>query len=130
MNDSIADLLTRLRNAKMAEHRYVDVLYSKVNIGILKIFQEKGFIINYLPKAEIYRIRVFLRYNRDKERTCAIKGVKRISKPSTRKYVTYDKIPLVYGSLAIPVISTSKGIMDGKQAREKKLGGEHLCTIW
>lgn len=130
MNDSIADLLTRVRNAKMAEHRYVDVLYSKTNSGILKIFQEQGFIINYLPKAEVYRIRVFLRYKRDKDRTCAIRGLRRISKPSVRKYVTCDKIPLVYGGLGVSIISTSRGIMDGRRAREEKLGGEHLCNIW
>lgn len=130
MCDSIADLLTRIRNAIMAEHRYVDVLYSKINIGILKIFQEQGFIINYLPKEEVHLIRVFLRYKRDKDRTCAIRGLRRISKPSVRRYVTCGKIPLVYGGLGIPIISTSQGIMDGKRARKEKLGGEHLCNIW
>lgn len=130
MIDSIADLLTRIRNAKMAEHKYVDVLYSKTNSGILKIFQEQGFIINYIPKVEEYRIRVFLRYRRDKIRTSAIRGLKRISKLSARRYVTCNQIPLVYGGLGTSIISTSRGIMDGKRAREEKLGGEHLCNIW
>ena len=114
----------------MAEHKYVDVLYSKTNSGILKIFQEQGFIINYIPKVEEYRIRIFLRYRRDKIRTSAIRGLRRISKLSARRYVTCNQIPLVYGGFGTSVISTSRGIMDGKRAREEKLGGEHLCNIW
>ena len=128
ISDPIADFLTRIRNAKEAEHRFVDVSYSKVNVGILKVLQEEGYIEKFLVRRELYQIRVFLRYN--KSRLCAIQKLKRVSKPGVRKYLSQRKIPKVFGGLGLAILSTSKGIVSGERAKELGVGGEHLCNLW
>lgn len=129
-NDPIADLLTRLRNASLARHRYIDLGYSKMKEAIVKILKEKGFVAHYLVKEEkkIGTMRVFLKY--DSERKPIIHGLKRESKSSLRKYVPYGQIPRVLAGMGISIISTSKGVMEGDQAREQKIGGELLCSAW
>ena len=130
LNDPIADLLTRIRNANMAKHRFVDVPHSKMKEAIVKVLKEKGFVAHYLVKEENRKglMRVFLKYVG--ERKCIINGLKRSSTPSLRKYVSSKKIPRVLGGIGIAIISTSQGVVSGDAAREQKLGGELLCFIW
>jgi small subunit ribosomal protein S8 len=130
MNDPIADLLTRIRNATDAEHRYIDIEWSKMKEAIVQILKNMGFIAHYLIKEENKKstMRVFLKYAN--ERTSVIQGIKRVSKPSARHYIGHDEIPTIMGGLGIVILSTPKGVMDGKQAHQQKLGGEHLCTVW
>lgn len=129
-NDPIAELLVKVRNAKRAEHRYVDVPFSKVKEAIVKILKNEGFIAHYLVKEENRKgtMRIFLKYA--KGRSPVIMGMKRVSRPSLRKYVSHDQIPVVLGGMGISILSTSKGIMIGKTAKEQKLGGELLCLVW
>lgn len=128
-SDSIADLLTRIRNALMAEHLYVDVQHSKMREAIVKILKQSGFIAHYLVKEENRKrtMRVFLRYD---DRKPVIRQLKRVSKPSRRVYVPAAKIPYVFGNMGISVLSTSQGVLEGSVARSKNLGGELLCLVW
>lgn len=129
-NDPISDLLTRIRNAGKAKNRYFDIGHSNVKESIVKILKEKGFISHFLIKEENKKatIRVFLKYSLSRE--SAVQGLKRMSKPSLRQYVSYSKIPSVFKGMGISILSTSHGIMDGKSAKEKKVGGELLCLVW
>ncbi|WP_100934503.1 30S ribosomal protein S8 [Candidatus Chlamydia corallus] len=129
-SDSIADLLTRIRNALMAEHLYVDVEHSKMREAIVKILKHKGFLAHYLVKEENRKraMRVFLQYSDD--RKPVIHQLKRVSKPSRRVYVSVAKIPYVFGNMGISVLSTSQGVMEGSLARSKNIGGELLCLVW
>ncbi|MCH9627626.1 MAG: 30S ribosomal protein S8 [Chlamydiales bacterium] len=129
-SDPIADLLTRIRNASSAKHRYLDVDWSKMREAIVKILKENGFVAHYLVKEENKRktMRVFLKYTSD--RVGVIHGLKRVSKPSLRKYIPSQKIPTVLGGMGISIVSTSKGVVDGKTARELNIGGELLCLAW
>lgn len=126
-NDPIAELLTKIRNAKLAKHLYVDINLSRIKLNIIKILDEQGFIKNFLINEEMKKIRVFLKY---KGRESVIHDLQRVSKSSLRKYVGYKDIPLVYGGLGINIISTSKGIIDDETARQMKVGGEILCYVW
>ncbi|MCX7911416.1 MAG: 30S ribosomal protein S8 [Dehalococcoidales bacterium] len=130
VNDPIADMLTRIRNAIMARHDSVLVPFSKMKLAIAKILKEEGFIKDY----EIVRgkpsrtIKIHLRYFDD--RTPAITGLKRVSKPGLRVYVGRDEIPRVYSGLGVAILSTSKGIRTGQQAFRMRCGGELLCYVW
>ena len=126
-NDPIAELLTKIRNAKSAKHLYVDLNLSRIKLDITKILFEQGYINKYLVNDENKKIRVFLKY---RGRQSVIKDLQRVSKPSLRKYVGYKDIPLVYGGLGINILSTSKGIIDDETARQMKVGGELLCYVW
>jgi small subunit ribosomal protein S8 len=130
LNDPLSDLLTRLRNASRAKHRYVDVGYSKMKEAVIKILKEKGFVAHYLIKEEKKKgtVRVFLKYAGQREPV--IRGLKRISKPSLRKYVSCGRIPRVFGGMGISILSTSRGVMEGSVARQQKIGGELLCLAW
>jgi len=130
LNDPIADLLTRIRNASRARHRYVDVGFSKMKEAVIKILKEKGFVAHYLIKEEKKKgtLRVFLKYTPWREPV--IKGITRVSKSSLRKYVSCQEIPNVFGGMGISIISTSMGVIDGHTAKEKKVGGELLCLAW
>lgn len=127
-NDPIADFLTRIRNAKDAKHRYVDIPLSQVKKRLVQILKEQGFIENFLVNTEKRIIRIFLRYNA--KRRAVIQGLVRISKPGLRKYAGYIKIPKVRNGMGIAIVSTSKGILDGEAAKKEKVGGEILCYIW
>ncbi len=128
MHDPISDLLTRIRNARQARHRYVDFRVSKVKVNILKILQLQGFVEHFLVDDESGKGRVFLKYAEGREPV--IQGLKRMSTPGLRRYVGVDEIPRVLGGLGIAILSTSKGIMDGETARKQRLGGELLCLVW
>lgn len=126
-NDPIAELLTKIRNAKAAQHRYVDLNHSKMKIMILGILKHHGFIENFLV-GEKHKVRVFLRYT--KKREPVINGLKRVSTSGLRRYIGYDKIPRVFNGMGIAILSTPKGVIDGETARNLKVGGELLCTVW
>ncbi len=128
LSDPIADMLTRIRNAILCKHRYVDVNFSKINLSILSVFEESGFIFNFLTNDELRKIRVFLRY--DRERESVITNLKRLSKPGRRKYSKWFDVPIFRRGLGISVVSTSKGMISGKKAKEEKVGGELICSIW
>lgn len=127
-NDPIAELLTNIRNAKDAKRRFLDINKSREKINILKILKEKRVIDEFLISDEKRKIRIFLKYF--KGGLPAINGLKRVSKPGLRKYVPCDKIPKVFDGLGFAILSTSKGILDDKTAKEKRVGGELLCFIW
>jgi small subunit ribosomal protein S8 len=127
-NDPIAELLTKIRNAKGAQHRYVDLSFSKIKVKILEIMKTHGFIENYLVNEENHKIRVFLKYKRTRE--SVINGLTRISKNGLRRYIGYARIPRVFNGMGIAIVSTPKGVLDGETARNLKVGGEILCTVW
>ncbi len=127
-NDPIAELLTKIRNAKDAQHRYVDLPFSKNKVKILTLLKEHGFIENFLINEEKFKMRVFLRYN--KERSSVIQGLKRISTSGVRRYIGYRDIPRVFNGMGVAILSTPQGIVDGETARNLKVGGELLCTVW
>ena len=127
-NDPIAELLTKIRNAKGAQHRHVDLSLSKIKIKLLEIMKTHGFIENFLVNDEKHKIRVFLRYNRNRE--SVLKGLTRESTCGLRRYIGYGEIPRVFNGLGMAILSTSKGVLDGETARNLKVGGELICTIW
>ena len=128
LSDPIANLLTKIRNAKGARHRYVDVCYSKMIKEIVEVLKQTGFIENYLINETQRTLRVFLKYS--KAREPVIQGLKRFSKPGLRRYVGYRDIPSIFGGLGISVLSTPEGVIDGETAKRKKVGGELLCSVW
>ena len=127
-NDPIAELLTKIRNAKGAQHRHVDLSFSKMKVKILDILKSHGFIENFLVNEEKYKVRVFLRYNKSRE--SIIHGLDRVSRSGLRRYIGYDRIPRVFNGMGIAIMSTPKGVIDGETARNLKVGGELLCTVW
>ena len=132
INDPIADMLTRVRNANMIYSESVDVPASRMKLAIAKIFKEEGYIKNFKtitdPKKPYSTIRIFLSYGTERERV--IQGLRRISKPGRRIYVGKDKLPLVMGGLGLVVVSTSQGLKTGSEASKLGLGGEVLCYVW
>ena len=130
MTDSIADFLTRIRNANQANHEKVDIPFSKLKYEMVKIIKEEGFIKNYKVIEDKYNgvLRVFLKYGI--KRTRVIQDLQRVSKPGYRRYTSADNIPRVLGGLGIAIISTSKGVMTDREARRNRVGGEVLCYIW
>ena len=127
-NDPIAELLTKIRNAKDAQHRFVDMNSSRMRVKILNLLKNHGFIDNFLVDEKRHKMRIFLRYT--KERGSVILGLKRESKCGCRRYLGYQEIPRVFNGMGIAIMSTSQGVMDGETARKLKVGGEFLCTVW
>ncbi len=130
VTDPIADYLTRIRNAVMANHRIVEIPKSKIKEEITRILFEKGYILNYKlendPRPGV--IKIALKYH-PVSKVSAINSLTRISKPGLRKYVGNDKLPRVLNGLGIAILSTSHGLMTDKEARTKNVGGEVLCHI-
>jgi len=132
VTDPIADYLTRIRNGIMAKHRVVDIPASNVKKEITKILKEKGYILNYKFEDDVNfqgNIKIALKYNPETKLN-AIKALKRISRPGLRKYCDSDSIPRVLNGLGIAIISTSKGVITDKEARELNVGGEVLCYVY
>lgn len=127
-NDPIAQLLTHIRNAQGAQHLFVDLDLSKMRQEIVELLYKQGYIAKYLVDPENHRMRIFLKYN--KKREPVIQGLKRVSSPGLRRYAGYRDVPRVKNGIGMAIVSTPKGIMDDKTAREMKLGGEILCFIW
>ena len=132
VNDPIADMLTRVRNANMIYSESVDIPTSKMKLAIARILKEEGYIKNFKtiadPKKPYASIRIFLSYGAERERV--IQGLRRISKPGRRIYVGKDKLPMVMCGLGLAVISTSQGLKTGTEAAKLGLGGEVLCYVW
>jgi len=131
MTDPIADFLTRLRNAIMANHRVVEVPASNLKKEITKILFEKGYILNYkfIEDGPQGTIKVALKYDPQTKEN-AIKFLKRVSTPGLRKYTGYKDMPRVINGLGIAILSTSKGVMTDKEAAQQKIGGEVLCYVY
>ena len=131
MTDPIADYLTRMRNAIMAKHRVLEVPASNLKKEITKILLDKGYILNYkfVEDGPQGTIKIALKYD-PVNKVNAIKRLSRISTPGLRKYVGYKDMPKVLNGLGIAIVSTSKGVMTDKEARDLKVGGEVLCFIY
>lgn len=130
MTDPIADMLTRVRNAITAGHTRVDIPGSKLKMEVARILKEEGYINNYVTKGEGVKnsIRIFLRF--DAKGTSSITHLSRVSRPGRRVYVNAAQIPNVLGGYGINIISTSKGLMSGKNARKENMGGEILAEVY
>jgi small subunit ribosomal protein S8 len=130
MTDPIADMLTRIRNAIAAGHQRVDIPGSKLKMEVARILKEEGYINSYQTKGEgvKYMIRINLRY--DARGTSTITHLSRVSRPGRRVYVGSDDIPKVLGGYGVNIVSTSKGLMSGRQARKEHVGGEILAEVY
>ena len=130
-NDPIADMLTRIRNANTAKHDTVDVPASKMKLAIADILVDEGYIAKYdlVDKENFKDIHITLKYGKDKNDR-VISGLKRISKPGLRIYAGKENMPKVLGGLGIAIVSTNKGVMTDKKARELNVGGEVLAFVW
>ncbi len=128
--DPIADMLTRIRNANLVFKDHVDIPNSKMKVAIARILKDEGFIKYYkvMRNNKQGTIRVFLKYGPNRERV--ISGLERISKPGIRRYLKSTDIPRVRGGLGVVILSTSNGIMTGRECRKMKVGGEVLCSVW
>ena len=131
MSDPIADMLTRIRNANTAKHDTVDVPASKMKLAIADILVDEGYVEKYdlVDNGNFKDIRITLKYGKDKNDKI-IAGLKRISKPGLRVYAAKDELPKVLGGLGIAIISTNKGVMTDKKARQLNVGGEVLAFVW
>ena len=131
ITDTIADLLTRIRNANTAKHDTVDVPASKMKIAIADILVNEGYITKYdiVEDGSFKTIRVTLKYGADKNEK-VITGLKRISKPGLRVYASKDELPKVLGGLGTAIISTNQGVITDKEARKLNVGGEVLAFVW
>ncbi len=130
MTDPIADMLTRIRNAAGASHDSADIPGSRLKINIAKVLKTEGYIKNFriVSDGSHKMIRVFLNY--DEEGRPVIGGMTRVSKPSCRVYCRHDEIPQVLGGFGINIVSTSKGLVTDRKARQLGIGGEVLCSVW
>jgi|TARA_B110000967_G_C18569359_1_gene404063 small subunit ribosomal protein S8 len=130
VNDTISDMLTRIRNANNAQHYLVEIPSTKMTQSIANILKEEGFIMDFqIIQENFHTILISLKYV-GKKRKPVITSLERISKPGLRIYKSSKEIPVVLGNLGISILSTSKGIMTGKTAKSLKLGGEILCEIY
>lgn len=129
LTDPIADLLARLRNASQAQKKEIYIPYSKIKSDIIAILKKEGYINDYaLDNSETHpRLKIDMRYV---GKSGAIVGLKRISRPGLRRYVSSQEIPRVLGGMGISILSTSQGVMTGHEARRQKLGGELLAYVW
>ena len=129
MTDPVSDFLTRIRNASEARHETVDVPSSKLKLELARIMKDEGYIANYVVIQDNKQgvIRIQLRYAAGRMPTISL--LERVSRPGCRVYARKSEIPSVLGGLGICILSTSQGVLTGKQAQEKGLGGEVLCTI-
>ena len=131
MNDPIADMLTRIRNANTAKHDTVDVPSSKMKLAIANILLEEGYIkkLDVVDDGAFKNLHITLKYGADRNDK-VITGLKRISKPGLRVYAGKEELPRVLGGLGIAIISTNQGVVTDKKARELQVGGEVLAFIW
>ncbi|MEN7972232.1 MAG: 30S ribosomal protein S8 [Verrucomicrobiota bacterium] len=130
LTDPIADMLTRIRNANMTEKKTVQMPHSKMKSEVARLLKSEGFIKDYTMENEDGKsvLKLFLKYTVDREPV--IQGLRRISKPSCRKYVASNEVPRVLGGIGVAILSTSSGVMTDNEARQQKVGGEVLCYVW
>ena len=129
VTDPVADLLTRIRNANMANLETVEAPVSRIKANIAKVLKEEGFIKNFrLVRADSkHFLRIYLKVDAGQK---AITGIKRESKPGLRRYVGVDQIPRVLNGAGIVILSTPMGVMTGKEAKKNRVGGELICSVW
>ena len=133
MSDPIADMLTRVRNAIMRQHRSVSVPNSKIKTAIAEVLKDEGYIEDFqlIPREPQSVLRLNLKYIGDRRnRRSVISGLKRVSRPGRRVYVTKNDIPWVLSGMGISIMTTSKGVMTGQKARQVGEGGEVICEVW
>lgn len=130
VSDPIADMLTKIRNANVARHEKVDIPTSKLKLEIVKILKTEGYIKNFkkIQTEGQNFIRIFLKY--DEENNPIIHGLSKVSKPGRRVYTGYREMPRILNGYGIMIISTSDGVITGRKAVEKQVGGELICTVW
>ncbi len=130
MTDTIADMLTRIRNALIAKHEGVDIPCSTIKVAIAQILVDEGYIKSFEVTEDgvAKNIHVVLKYGANKQRV--IVGIKRISRPGLRVYARKDEVPKVLGGLGIAILSTSRGVMTDREARKLGVGGEVLAYVW
>ena len=130
ITDPIADMLTRIRNALVARHDFTDVPASKLKMALAEVLKKEGYIRDYELKSQGIKrtIRIHLAYADDGEPV--IGGLQRISKPGLRVYAQRREVPRVYGGLGVAILSTPEGVLTGRDARRRGLGGEVLCYVW
>jgi len=130
VTDPIADMLTRIRNSLVARHDYTDIPASRVKSALAEVLKKEGYIKDFESRQEGVqsKIRVHLAYGAKREPM--ITGLDRVSKPGLRVYTGAGEIPRVYGGLGIAIVSTPLGVMTGKDARKRGVGGEILCYVW
>jgi len=130
ISDPLADMLTRIRNARMVKFESLEMPYSKLRSGVAEILKKEGYISDYQVVKDTKQgvLKITLKY--DQNRNPVITGLKRVSKPGCRVYVKSDDIPKVMSGLGIAIISTSTGILTDREARKNGVGGELLCTVW
>jgi small subunit ribosomal protein S8 len=131
MTDPIADMLTRIRNAALARHDRTEMPGSRMKQAVAEILKNEGYISDVRPSdgdEGAQKLTIVLKYGRDRQ--SAIDGVKRVSRPGRRVYVRHDQIPRVFSGLGISILSTSRGVMSDREARQQKVGGELLCEVW
>ena len=129
MTDPIADLLTRIRNAGQAGHKWVDMPPSKLKIEVVKLLKENHFIYDFkrLEDGKFGVLRVYLKYH---DGTPIIRNLERVSRPGRRRYVAVEDIPRVRNGLGMAILSTSQGLMSDRGAREQRVGGELMAVVW
>lgn len=130
MNDPLADMLTRIRNATRAHFSTVEMPLSKIKVNVAQVLVDEGYIANYRTVQEGPQgtLKIELKYGPNKEQV--ITGLRRISKPGLRQYKRSTNIPNVLSGLGIAILSTSRGVITDKQARQQNIGGELLCEVW
>lgn len=129
-SDPIADMLTKIRNASLAKFEKVDIPASKLKVEIVKILKNEGFIKTFKKVAQdgSNQIRIYLKY--DDGDKAVIHGLQRMSKPGRRVYTGYKEMPRIFNGYGTLIVTTSQGVITGKKAAEKKLGGELICSVW
>jgi small subunit ribosomal protein S8 len=130
ISDPIADMLTRIRNGIQARHTQVEMPSSKMKVGIAEILKNEGFIKDYEVTKDVPQptLRVSLKYTT--ERQPVVSTIKRLSRPGLRRYTKRGDIPIVLGGMGLVIMSTPKGLMSGKEAYKRNLGGELVCEVW
>jgi small subunit ribosomal protein S8 len=129
MTDPVSDMLTRIRNAALARHERTHMPASLLKKHIAEILKSEGFIADVRTNEDDPRqLTIVLKYGRD--RSSAIDGIRRVSRPGRRVYVRHDHIPRVLSGMGVAILSTSRGVMSDKEARRLKVGGELLCEVW
>jgi len=130
VSDPIADMLTKIRNARVAKFEKVDIPASKLKVEIVKILKNEGYIKTFKKVSQDGRnqIRIYLKY--DQGNQSVIHGLERMSRPGRRVYTSYKRMPRIFNGYGTLIVTTSTGVITGRKASEKKLGGEILCSVW
>ncbi len=130
LNDPVADMLTRIRNAVSAGHATVQIPHSRLKAEIARILKREGYILDFAMEQEGSRsyLRIQLKYGRGEKPV--IRGLSRVSRPGLRQYANSGEIPKVFGGIGIAILSTSRGLLTDREARKSKIGGEVVCYVW